>query len=118
MMTLHSLQKKVYLFLLSMCLISNPVAIASNAITKENTVAIRIVNHHFCTPLISAFGKPLISTSANLSGQAQPKKYNDISKEIISGVDHIIKKDIEIVKNQASIIIRLEKSGKRTLIRA
>ena len=97
---------------------SNPVAIASNAITEENTVAIRIVNHHFCTPLISAFGKPLISTSANLSGEAQPKKYTDISKEIMSGVDHIIKKDIEIVKNQASSIIRIEKSGKTTLIRA
>ena len=97
---------------------SNPVEIASNAITKEKTVAIRIVNHHFCTPLISAFGKPLISTSANLSGQAQPKKYSDISKEIINGVDHIIEKDIEIVKNQASSIIRLEKSGETTLIRA
>ena len=97
---------------------SNPVAIASNAITEEKTVAIRIVNHHFCTPLISAFGKPLISTSANLSGQAHPKKYADISEEIISGVDHIIKKDIDIVNNQVSSIIRVEKSGKTTLIRA
>jgi L-threonylcarbamoyladenylate synthase len=97
---------------------SNPIAIASNAITEEKTAAIRIVNHHFCTPLISAFGKPLISTSANVSGQEHPSRYADISKEIISGVDYIIKIDIDIINNQASSIIRLEKSGKMTLIRA
>ena len=99
-------------------ILSNPIAIASNAIAKEKTVAIRIVNHHFCTPLISAFGKPLISTSANLSGHGHPKKYADISEEIISGVDYIIKQDIDKVNDKASRIIKLEKTGKTTLIRA
>ena len=47
---------------------NNPKGIAQNAIAQENTIALRIVNHHFCTPLINAFGKPLISTSANISG--------------------------------------------------
>lgn len=97
---------------------SNPVEIAFNAITEEKTVAIRIVNHHFCTPLISAFGKPLISTSANLSGHSQPKKFADISEEIISGVDYIIKQDIDKVSYKASRILKLEKTGKTKLIRA
>ncbi len=97
---------------------SNPIGIAHNALGDEKTVAIRIVNHDFCTPLISAFGKPLISTSANLSGQKQPTSYTDISDEIIAGVDHIIKREINKVNNRSSRIIKLEKTGKIIIIRA
>ena len=97
---------------------SNPIGIAHNALADEKTVAIRIVNHDFCTPLISAFGKPLISTSANLSGQKQPTSYTDISDEIIAGVDHIIKREINKVNNRSSRIIKLEKTGKIIIIRA
>lgn len=97
---------------------SSPVGIAANAIAEENTVAIRIIKHHFCTPLIAAFGKPLISTSANLSGLPHPLKYADISKEIISGVDHIINLDKDKVNAQPSRIIKLERSGEINLIRA
>ena len=60
----------------------------------------------------------MISTSANLSGHGHPKKYADISEEIINGVDYIIKQDIDKVNDQASRIIKLEKTGKTNLIRA
>jgi tRNA A37 threonylcarbamoyladenosine synthetase subunit TsaC/SUA5/YrdC len=53
-----------------------------------------------------------------LSGHDHPKKYADISEEIISGVDYIIKQDIDKVNDKASRIIKLEKTGKTTLIRA
>ena len=113
-----NIKKYIYCDRPTTVILSNPIAIASNAIAEEKTVAIRIVNHHFCTPLISAFGKPLISTSANISGHGHPKKYADISEEIISGVDYIIKQDINKVNDQASRIIKLEKTGKTILIRA
>jgi len=95
----------------------NPKGLAQNAIAHENTVAIRIVNHHFCNPLIKAFGKPLVSTSANISGAKHPQKFSDIDKEIITGVDHIIEMDKDKVNPQPSRIIKIEPSGKISLLR-
>ena len=97
---------------------NNPKGIAKNAIAQENTVAIRIVNHHFCTPLIRAFGKPLISTSANISGAPHPRKFSEISEEIIIGVDNIIEIDKDKVKLQPSRIIKIEPTGKISILRA
>ena len=89
-----------------------------NAIAHENTVAIRIVNHHFCTPLIKAFVKPLISTSANISGATHPQKFSDIDTEIITGVDNIIELDKDKVNPQPSRIIKIEPSGEISLLRS
>lgn len=97
---------------------NNPKGIAQNAIAQENTIAIRIINHHFCTPLIHKFGKPLISTSANISGSPHPQKFSDISHEIISGVDHIIDMDKEKINPQPSRIIKIEYSGEISLLRS
>ena len=96
----------------------NPKGLAQNAISQENTVAIRIVNHHFCTPLIREFGKPLISTSANVSGAPHPQKFSDIDPEIISGVDHIVEVDKDKINPQPSRIIKIEPSGEISLLRA
>ncbi len=97
---------------------NNPKGLAQNAIARENTVAIRIVNHHFCTPLIKTFGKPLISTSANISGATLPQKFSDIDTEIITGVDHIIESDKDKVNPQPSRIIKIEPSGEISLLRS
>ena len=97
---------------------NNPKGIAQNAVAQENTIALRIVNHHFCTPLINAFGKPLISTSANISGSPYPQKFSDIAKEILLGVDHIIEIDKDIVNPQPSRIIKIETTGEISLLRA
>tara|TARA_B100000963_G_scaffold69042_1_gene57338 strand:- start:31577 stop:32128 length:552 start_codon:yes stop_codon:yes gene_type:complete len=99
---------------------NNPKGIAQNAVAQENTIALRIVNHHFCTPLINAFGKPLISTSANISGSPHPQKFSDIDKEILLGVDHIIEidKDKDKVNPQPSRIIKIEPTGEISLLRA
>lgn len=97
---------------------NHPIGIAKNAIAAEDTVAIRIVDHHFCTPLIAAFGKPLVSTSANISGTAHPKKYSDIADEILKGVDHIVAVDQDKINDQASRILKIEPTGAITLLRA
>ena len=96
---------------------NHPKGIANNAIAQENTVAIRIVNHHFCTPLIQAFGKPLISTSANISGAPHPQKFSDIDIEILNGVDHIVAMDQEKTNGQPSRIIKIEPTGEITILR-
>ena len=97
---------------------NNPVGIAKNAVSKEGTVAIRIVNHHFCTPLISRFGKPLISTSANISGRPHPQIFSDVDNEILLGVDHIVELDQDKSNLNPSRIIKINPGGEISLLRA
>ena len=69
--------------------------LAYNAVAKDGTVGMRIPMMEFCQQLISRFGRPIVSTSANISGEATPKKYAEISNEIISAVDHIVEPSLE-----------------------
>lgn len=67
----------------------NPVGLAKNAINEDDTVAIRLVKHKFCQQLIHEFGKPIISTSANISGEKTPLEFGQIAAEIKEQVDFI-----------------------------
>ena len=69
--------------------------LAYNAVAEDGTVGMRIPMMEFCQQLISRFGRPIVSTSANISGEATPKKYDEISNEIISAVDHIVEPSLE-----------------------
>lgn len=69
---------------------SNPIGLAQNAVNADNTIAIRIPNQVFCQALITAFGKPIISTSANISGEKSPILFDDIATEIKNKVDFIV----------------------------
>ncbi|GAA5220335.1 L-threonylcarbamoyladenylate synthase [Membranihabitans marinus] len=63
----------------------------ANGITAENgSIAIRIVQDNFCKDVIKTFGKPIVSTSANISQQPFPQKFEDISPEILQSVDYIV----------------------------
>ena len=64
--------------------------LAANAVAEDETVAIRISNHDFCQQLLHKFHKPIISTSANISGEATPKTFSEISDVIKNGVDFIV----------------------------
>jgi L-threonylcarbamoyladenylate synthase len=61
---------------------SNAKNLAKNAIAIDGSIGIRIVKHTFCEQLLQRFRKPIISTSANLSGQPSPACFNEISEEI------------------------------------
>lgn len=92
--------------------------LAPKLIGKDGSIGIRIVNHPFCQQLLQRFRKPIVSTSANISGKPSPKTFNDISEEIKNGVDYIVK--IEQDKNQpatASTIIKLGAGGQYQLVR-
>lgn len=64
--------------------------LASNLIPADGTIAIRIVQDPFCQKLISALGKPIVSTSANITGSPAPSNFSEISEEIRSRVDYIV----------------------------
>lgn len=67
------------------------IGLADNLIGKDGSIAIRICNDPFCKHLIKRFRKPLVSTSANISGQPVAKLFLEITKEIKDAVDYIVK---------------------------
>lgn len=85
--------------------LDNPRNIAKNIIASDNSLAVRIVKEPFCFKLMERMKKPLISTSANISGHETPKTFQEISPEIIKGVDYVVdwQRD-KICKNPSSII--------------
>lgn len=89
-----------------------------NIIAHDGTAAIRIVRHEFCQRLISAFGKPIISTSANISGESVALVFNDISPRIIKSVDYIVNLyHYTLHKAKASKILRMKLNGEFDIIR-
>ena len=73
----------------------SPHCLAYNAVAEDGTVGIRIPMMDFCQQLVSRFGRPIVSTSANISGEATPKKFAEISEQIKSAVDYIIDPSLE-----------------------
>lgn len=69
---------------------NNPKNLAKNVIAKDNTIAIRIVKNGFAYSLIKAFGKPIVSTSANISGENTPSYFQEISTDIKQNVDCVV----------------------------
>ena len=63
---------------------------ADNLVGNDGSIAIRICNDEFCRNLLKRFRKPVVSTSANISGMPAPKIFNGISSEIKNGVDYIV----------------------------
>jgi L-threonylcarbamoyladenylate synthase len=64
--------------------------LAANLINEDGTIAIRIVKDAFCEYVIKTFGKPIVSTSANISGEETAKHFGGISAEIKNNVDYIV----------------------------
>lgn len=67
------------------------LGLAENLSAGDGSVAIRICKDVFCKALIKRFRKPIVSTSANISGLSTPKNYKEITEEIKTGVDYIVK---------------------------
>jgi len=96
---------------------NNPNGLASNVIAKDNTVAIRIVQNEFCHQLIEKFGKPIVSTSANISGEPTPKSFKEIETSVLEAVDYVVNLHQDIVADTPSRIIKINKEGNLEVIR-
>jgi L-threonylcarbamoyladenylate synthase len=95
-----------------------PYHLPPELITEENTIGIRITTDPFCKMLIRKLKKPLVSTSANISGEKSPAIFDEISEKIKKSVDHIVnlRQDVKS-RNAASSIIRLKNNGEISIIR-
>ena len=82
--------------------------LAYNTVAEDGTVGIRIPMMDFCQQLVHKLGRPLVSTSANISGEPTPRKYSEISEEIRQAVDHIVDPSLERNSTgQSSSIIKV-----------
>ncbi len=92
--------------------------LAYNAVAEDETVGIRIPNMDFCKNLVYKLGRPIVSTSANVSGEPTPHKFADIPEEIRSVVDYIVEPALERTSSgQASQILKVGVDGEIQIIR-
>lgn len=64
--------------------------VAPSLIPETGTLGVRIPQHDFCQALLRKFGKPIVSTSANISGEETAKRLKDVSQSIIDGVEYVV----------------------------
>jgi L-threonylcarbamoyladenylate synthase len=94
------------------------VGLPDNLVAHDGSIAIRIVRDEFCRHLIKRLRKPIVSTSANISGEPSPQFFNQVSEEIKTGVDHIVKwRQDDERPSQPSQIIKWNNDGSHTVIR-
>jgi len=92
--------------------------LAPNVIAEDKTIGIRVTKDEFCVKLIGKFKKPIVSTSANISGSPSPANFSMIEKEILEGVDYIVNlRQNEKTASNPSSIIKLGLRGEFKIIR-
>ena len=98
-------------------ILDNPRNVAANIIADDKTLGVRIVKEPFCFKLMERMKKPLVSTSANISGNFTPKSFKEIAPEIIKGVDYVVNLHHEKICDKPSTIIKLSLDNQVKIIR-
>lgn len=88
-------------------ILDNPRNVAPNLIAPDKTLGVRLVKDPFCFKLMERMKKPLVSTSANISGMPTPNSFKEIDKHILDGVDYIVNLQHDKVAAKPSTIIKL-----------
>ncbi|HEX8270177.1 MAG TPA: L-threonylcarbamoyladenylate synthase [Flavobacterium sp.] len=98
-------------------ILDNPRNVAPNLIAPDNSLGMRLVKEPFCFKLLERMKKPLVSTSANISGKPTPMTFAEISPEIIKGVDYVVNLDREKLAGKPSTIIKLTNDAQVKILR-
>lgn len=98
-------------------ILDNPRNVAPNLISQDQSLGIRIVKEPFCFKLMEKMKKPLVSTSANISGQPTPIAFKDINPKIITGVDYVVNLHQEKIGGKPSTIIKIGLDSQVKIIR-
>lgn len=97
---------------------NNAKNLAKNLINEDGSIGIRIVKDDFCKELIKSFGKPIVSTSSNVSGYPAPSIFADIDILIKDGVDYIVQhRQEEQVPGTPSTVIKMKEDGSYDILR-
>lgn len=99
-------------------ILDNAVNLAPNLIAEDGSIAMRITKETFSHELCYRFQKPIVSTSANISGEPSAQNFKDINPAIIEAVDYVCwTRRQEHLPHKASSIIKLGENGEVTIIR-
>lgn len=98
---------------------NNALGFPSNVVNADGSIAIRVTTDPFCKALIKRFRKPIVSTSANISGAPTAPVFSSVAGEIVNGVDYAV----DYRRNDNAIappsrIIKMDDDGNVTIIRA
>lgn len=94
------------------------IQMATNLLGEDGSIGIRIPKHPFCQELLTSFDKPIISTSANVSGNETPKNFDSIDSKILEGVDYIVPLQKVTNQSQPSRVIKINVDGTVQILRA
>lgn len=95
----------------------NAKGLAPSVLAEDGSVGIRLTKDPLCLALIRSMRKPLVSTSANISGESSPTCYDDISEAIKNSVDEIVKERLTEKRTQPSQIIKIGLDSSVQIIR-
>lgn len=94
------------------------IGVAPNLLADDGSLAVRVTREPFSASLCRRLRRPLVSTSANISGMPTPGTFNEISPEIIEAVDYVcVSRRDETVPAKSSTIMRLKADGQFKIIR-
>jgi L-threonylcarbamoyladenylate synthase len=94
------------------------VNLAKNLVSADGSIGIRITSDDFCKKLISSLNRPIVSTSANFSGEPAPETFRDIPDDIKNGVDYVVKwRQNDKVPGVPSSVIKVGLRGEVEIIR-
>lgn len=97
----------------------NAIGLPGNLVAQDGSIAIRIVRDEFCKHLIKRLRKPIVSTSANMSGEPTPQTFSQISGIIRQQVDHVVEwRQEDETPALPSQIIKWNNDGTKTIIRS
>jgi len=92
--------------------------LAPGVCSEDGSVAVRICSDAFCNELITRYRKPIISTSANISGKPSPESYSEIDEEIINSADYVVKyRQDDQRKYSPSPVIKIDRNGVFKILR-
>lgn len=95
----------------------HPHGIAPGLTADDGSAAFRITNERFSSELIKRFRKPVVSTSANVSGKKSPLTFKEIDKEILEAVDYVVDYGRDLPASSPSDIIKISDGGVIKIIR-
>ena len=94
-----------------------PKGVAENLIADDNSLAVRVTNDPLCRAIIRGLRRPIVSTSANISGQPSPVHFDDISKQLKDRIDHIVDLPLPAKNIKPSAIMKISNNGEVKIIR-
>tara|TARA_Y100000389_G_scaffold134495_1_gene131977 strand:+ start:35 stop:589 length:555 start_codon:yes stop_codon:yes gene_type:complete len=95
----------------------NPSKISKYVTGNINSIAFRVPNNDFCIDMISSLKRPIVSSSANISGEKLPLNFSEISSKIKNNVDYVVKHEKNKNSYSSSRILKLQEDGSFLKIR-